>query len=134
MNIRGVFILGLRYLARHRAKTVLLVAAFTLALLLPSAISRVVAHVESQLRSRALDTQLVLGHAGSALELTFNALYFTKPGISTISFGEVAELNDTGLAQAIPLYARFSSGGYRIVGTNLDYFYFREHTARHVNG
>lgn len=126
MNFRGVFLLGLRYLDRHRLKTGLLIAAFTLAIWLPGAISRIVGHVESQLRARAAETGLVLGHAGSALELTFNALYFTQPEIATIPFSEVAEVNDTGLAQAIPVYARFSAGGYRVVGTNLDYFLFRE--------
>lgn len=126
MNLRGVLYLGLRYLARHRAKTLLLITAFTLAMGLPLAISRIVGHVENQLRSRAMNTELVLGHAGSALELTFNALYFTKPGIATLPYGEVMEVNDTGLAQAIPIYARFSAGGYRIVGTNLDYFLSRD--------
>ncbi len=126
MNLRGVLYLGLRYLVRHRTKTLLLISAFTLAMGLPLAISRVVEHVETQLRSRALETELVLGQAGSALELTFNALYFTKPDIASAAYGEAMDVNDTGMAQAIPLYARFSAGGYRIVGTNLDYFLFRE--------
>ncbi len=32
---------------------------------------------------------------------------------------------DTGLAHAVPLYVRFSSQGFPIVGTSLDYFRFR---------
>ena len=126
MNGAGVLHLGLRYLARHRAKATLLVLAFSLAAFLPVSLSRIIAQVEETLRSRAVDTDLVLGHAGSALELTFNALYFTKPEIETVPYGEVAELNQSGLAVAIPLYARFSAGAHRIVGTNLDYFHFRD--------
>ena len=126
MNAGGVFFLGLRYLARHRVKTILLVSAFVLAMGLPVSISRVVGHVEAQLRSRAEQTGLVLGAAGSALELTFNALYFTKPGIASLPYSEVEEIHDTGLGQAIPLYVRYAAGDYRIVGTNLDYLDFRK--------
>lgn len=125
MNVSGVLFLGMRYLIRQRAKTLLLVSAFTLAMALPSAISRIVSHVEAQLRDRAENTSLVLGAAGSALELTFNALYFTKPGIADLPLSEIESIHDSGLAQAIPLYVRFSAGEYPIVGTNLDYFFFR---------
>jgi len=126
MNWRGVLYLGVRYLRRNVAKTALLVAAFMLVWLLPSAIALVVDKVETQLRARAVETPLVLGRAGSALELTFNALYFTKPGIATLPRREAGEVAKEDLATAIPVYARFSAGGHRIVGTTLDYFDFRE--------
>ena len=77
MNWRGLCYLGLRYLGRNRVKTGLLVAALTLVWFLPAAIGILVGQVEDHLRSRAMETPLVLGHAGSALELTFNALHFT---------------------------------------------------------
>lgn len=126
MNWRGIFHLGIRYLARNRGKTSLLVAAFTLVWLLPSAIALLVSEVEEKLRSRAAETALVLGHAGSALELTFNALYFTKPEIATFPVGEADELAESDLTQTIPLYVRYSAGQHRIVGTTLDYFFFRD--------
>jgi putative ABC transport system permease protein len=125
VNYRGVIHFGVRYLRRNRTKAALLVSAFTLVWLLPAAIALVVDRVESQLRSRASETPLVLGHAGSALELTFNALYFTKPGIATLPMKEVDRVRETGLAEAIPLYGRFSVGDHRIVGTSIDYFRFR---------
>lgn len=126
MNWRGIGHLGTRYLRRNRIKTGLLVAAFALVWLLPTGIALVVGMVETQLRSRAADTPLVVGHAGSALELTFNALYYTKPGIATIPKAEADRVAESGLADAIPMYARFAAGDHRIVGTTLDYFRFRD--------
>ncbi len=35
-------------------------------------------------------------------------------------------IEDSGFARAIPVYARYSAGGYRIVGTSLEYFEFRK--------
>lgn len=125
MNWSGLFHLGLRYLARNRTKTVLLILAFTLVLFLPAALAILVGEAEKHLRARANETPLVLGRSGSALELTFNALHFTKPEIATLSYREALAVNETGFAQAIPIYARFSAGDHRIVGTTFDYFRFR---------
>lgn len=126
MNWSGLLHLGWRYLAGNRMKTILLVSAFTLVWLLPTAIALLVGKVEEHLRSRANETPLVLGSAGSALELTFNALHFTKPEIATLPYREALGVSETGFAQAIPVYARFKAGSHPIVGTTFDYFRFRD--------
>jgi putative ABC transport system permease protein len=125
MNWSGFVFLGFHYVKRNGAKVVLLIAAFTLVWLLPLSIGLLVKRAETELRSRAVDTPLLLGHAGSALELTFNGLYFTKEGIATLPFRVVEDIFDTEIAEAIPIYAKFSASGHRIVGTSLDYFKFR---------
>ena len=125
MNLPGVLHLGSRYLRRNLAKTALLVAAFSLVWLLPAGVALFVRAAEAQLRARAAQTPLLLGQAGSPLELVFNGLHFTKPRIAPLAYGEVEAVEDSGLAEAIPLYPRFSAGGRRIVGTTLDYFDFR---------
>ena len=125
MNAGGVWFLGRRYLGRNRAKTALLVAAFSLVWLLPAGIALVVGKVEEQLRARAAGTPLLLGQAGSPLELVFNGLYFTKPAIATLPYGGTEAIAADGLATVIPLYARFAAADHRIVGTTLDYFDFR---------
>lgn len=125
MNLPGVIHLGARYLARNRAKTCLLVAAFTLVWLLPAGISLLVGKFESHLRARAEGTPLLIGQAGSPLELVFNGLYFTKPGIARLTEADAERVAENGDALVIPLYARFSAQGHRIVGTTLDYFDFR---------
>ncbi len=125
MNWGGLIFLGMRYVQRNRGKVTLLIAAFTLVWLLPLSIGLLVKRAETQLRARAVETPLLLGKTGSALELTFNGLYFTKPAIATLPYRQVEEVRESGLAEAIPLYARFSAAGYRIVGTSLEYFDFR---------
>lgn len=125
MNGSGVIYLGLRYLQRNRIKTLLLIAAFTLVWLLPAGIGLIVAKVEAQLRARAVETPLLLGQAGSPLELVFNGLYFTKPQVATLPLREVDAVAETGFARVIPIYARYTAGAHRIVGTSLDYFDFR---------
>ncbi len=126
MNLPGVLHLGSRYLARNRTKTCLLVAAFTLVWLLPSGIALLVRQFESHLRARAAETPLLLGQAGSPLELVFNGLYFTKPGIATLTYGEALKAGENGEALVVPIHARFSAQQYRIVGTTLDYFDLRK--------
>lgn len=121
----AVWHLGWRYLGRNRAKTGLLVGAFTLVWLLPAGVALLVSQGERHLRARAEQTPLVLGQAGSPLELTFNSLYFTRPHLRTLPVGEAEALRETGYVEAIPIYARFSVGEHRIVGTSLDYFAFR---------
>lgn len=125
MNLRGLLYLGTRYLTRHKARTLILVSAFTLVWLLPSLIAMVVGQVETRIRARAGETPFLLGKSGSALELVFNGLYFTKPGIQVLPFREIEAIRDGDLAAAIPIYARFSAGKNRIVGTSIDYFSFR---------
>lgn len=125
MNGGGVLYLGMRYLQRNRVKTLLLIAAFSLVWLLPAGIGLIVAEVETQLRARAVETPLLLGQAGSPLELVFNGLYFTKPQVATLPLREVDAVAETGFAQVIPIYARYTAGAHRIVGTSLDYFDFR---------
>lgn len=134
MNLAGVLYLGRRYLGRNRVKTALLVAAFTLVWLLPAGIALVVGKVEQQLRARALETPLLLGQAGSPLELVFNGLYFTKPAIATLPFGETEVVGADGLATVIPVYARYAAANHRIVGTTLDYFDYRGLSIREGRG
>ena len=125
MNLSGSLHLGLAYLKRQRAKTLLLIGALTVTLMLPAAISVLVGEAERHLRSRAVATPLLIGARGSSLELVFNGLYFSKPEIATLSKAQADEAGRDGLATVIPLYARFSAKGHRIVGTSVDYFRFR---------
>jgi len=125
MNLGGSIYLGRRYLRRHRRKAVLLVSAITLSIFLPLAISLVVRAAEEHLRSRSAATPLLLGAPGSPLELVFNSVYFSRPGVDTIPVGAARRVGDDGLARIIPLYARYEARGFPIVGTTLDYFTFR---------
>ena len=127
MNWRGIWHLGSRYLRQNRVKTALLVSAFSLVWLLPALVALVVSQAESHLRERAESTPLLLGRTGSPLELVFNGLYFTKPKQAVFPIGEArSNARDNEAVKVIPIYARFSAGPHRIVGTTVDYFPFRD--------
>lgn len=102
-----------------------LVAVLTLITYLPLAVHLLVRGSETQMLARARATPLLIGQKGSALDLVLHALYFTAapPGMTTMA--EVARVDDSGLAYAIPLYQRFQARGYPVVGTTLDYLAYR---------
>lgn len=123
--MKDVLYLGSRYIRKHRGKLFALIIAITLVGWLPVAIQSIVDQTAEQLLSRAKDTPLVIGAPGSPLELSLGSLYFQSRSTSTLPYYEVAELENTGLADAIPLYFRFHVQDYPIVGTSPDYFDFR---------
>jgi putative ABC transport system permease protein len=122
----GALFLGWRYLAHHRFKSAVLIASVTLMMFLPASTRFLVADSAKALTARAESTPLLVGAKGSQLELVLNALYFHAERPPEISHQLVSEINDTGLAKAIPLNTRFQTRGAPIVGTNLDYFAFRD--------
>jgi putative ABC transport system permease protein len=119
------FYLGWRYLAYHRFKTTILVTSITLIAFVPVGLRVLVDQSSQQLTSRAAATPLLVGAKGSPLELVLNTLYFRSEVPEPLDYAEVDALRATGLARAIPLYVRFHSRGWPIVGTTLDYFGFR---------
>lgn len=121
----GVFYLAWRYLAWHRTKTSVLVAAITLVIFLPSGLQLLINRTADDMTARAVDTPLLLGARGSPVELTLNSLYFSAEKPDPLDFGEVAALRATGLAESVPLYVHYRARDFAIVGTSLDYFDFR---------
>ncbi len=125
MNAAGSLHLAWRYIARHRARTLLLALALGLTLALPLAVRSLMEIAQREYRARARATPLVLGAKGSALELTLNALYFRRRGVEAIQMKQMETLRDSGLTKVIPIYARYHAQEAPVVGTSLDYFAFR---------
>ena len=119
------FFIAWKYISYNRIKTVVLVACITLISFLPFALQLLLAESERQLMSRAVQTPLVVGKKGSALDLVMNTLYFGDdvPELMTMTASD--RIADTDLALPIPMYVRFQARGNPIVGTTLDYFEFR---------
>ena len=113
------------YLAHQRLKTTVLVASVALIAFLPAALQLLVKRGEARMGARAAATPLVVGRKGSPTELVLNALYFRADVPSTIPYREVARVEKSGRARAIPLHVRFRSREAPIVGTSLDYFDLR---------
>ena len=103
-----------------------LVAAVAIIVYLPVGLNIIVSQSAKELTTRAQATPLLVGSKGSPLELVLNSLYFDTKVPARLEYSEVAGVRDTGLAGVIPLYVRFQSRRYPIVGTSLDYFEFRD--------
>ena len=114
-----------KYISYNRIKTAVLVACITLISFLPFALQLLLDESERQLMSRAVQTPLVVGQKGSALDLMMNTLYFGNEVPELMTMATSDRIADTDLALPIPMYVRFQARGNPIVGTTLDYFDFR---------
>ena len=122
--------LAWKYILYNKFKSLILIACIFLTGLLPIAIEVLLSEFETGIAARARQTPLVIGARGSRFDLTLRSLYFQlgaseNKSQESISYREVDSIESSGLAQAIPVYTKFTAGGYPVVGTNLDYFEFR---------
>ncbi len=114
-----------KYISYNRIKPVVLIACITLISFLPFSLQLLLDESERQLMSRAVDTPLMVGAKGSALDLVMNTLYFGDDVPELISMTASDRIAETDLSLPIPMYVRFKARGYPLVGTTLDYFEFR---------
>ncbi|MEM9435713.1 MAG: ABC transporter permease [Pseudomonadota bacterium] len=117
--------LAFAYLRYHWARSAVLVLVAALIMFVPVATQTLLATSERALVARGEATPLLLGSRGSQLDLTMAALYFSEERPEPVPMREVEAVWDSGLGIPIPVHTAFSSGGFRIVGTTLDYFDFR---------
>lgn len=118
--------LAIAYLRYHWARSLVLVIVAGLILFVPLATQTLLSTSERSLLSRGEATPLLVGSRGSQLDLTMAALYFSEERPDSVPMAEVEEIWDSGLGIPIPLHTAFSSSGFRIIGTSLDYFDFRQ--------
>lgn len=121
----NTFYIAWKYITYNKGKTSTLVACITLISFLPMALQLLLSESERQLMSRAASTPLIVGAKGSALDLVMNTIYFGDEVPELITMEASEQVMKSGLALSIPLYVRFKTRGNPIVGTNLDYFGFR---------
>mgnify|MGYP001569619909 FL=1 len=123
--MKDTLYLAWRYLAHHRVKTAILVGSLTLITFLPVGLNVIVGQSARELTARAEVTPLLVGAKGSPLELSLNSLYFESDTPALTTYSESLRIEESGLAKPIPLYVRFRSREFPIVGTTLEYFGFR---------
>jgi putative ABC transport system permease protein len=119
------FYIAWRYIRYNRIKTLIIVACISLITFVPIALQLLLNESERQLMSRAVDTPLILGARGSALDLVINSLYFDDEMPKIISMQSAQDVADTNLALPVPLYSRFKARGFPVIGTTIDYLDFR---------
>ncbi|MEM6305951.1 MAG: ABC transporter permease [Pseudomonadota bacterium] len=126
--------LAFAYLRFHWGRSLVLVLVAALIMFVPVATQTLLGASERALIARGDATPLLLGSRGSQLDLTMAALYFSDESPGPIAMREVETIWDSGLAIPIPVHTAFSSSGFRIVGTTLDYFDFRALTMNEGRG
>jgi putative ABC transport system permease protein len=123
--MNNILFLALRYLRFNKIKTAIMVFSVAVAVFLPLAVHLLVRDYQRDLLARAQATPLVAGAPGSRLDLVLHALYFRGKPAHDLAMSDVAAINGSGLALAIPILAKHTARGFPIVGTSLEYFDFR---------
>ena len=123
--MNDILFLAWRYLTYHRLKSVVLIASITIIVYLPMGLNILMSQSAQQLRRRAEETPLLVGAKGSPLELVLRSLYFETDEPESIPYSQKQRVDDSQLATAIPIYARYRAREGPIVGTTLEYFEFR---------
>src|SRR5208282_3215750 len=123
--MKNVLLLALRYLLFNKIKTAIMVFSIAVAVFLPLAVNLLVRDYQRGLLARAEATPLIAGAPGSRLDLVLHALYFRGKPAHDLTMGDVATINESGLALGIPILEKHSARGFPIVGTSLEYFDFR---------
>ena len=119
-------LLAYRYICYHRLRTLLMMAALTLTMMLPVATRWTIERFRTQAMQRAESTPLVVGAKGSSFGLTLHALYFRGETPPTIAYDQRERLDTLQFGVAVPILARFRAQGHAVVGTSNDYFAFRK--------
>jgi putative ABC transport system permease protein len=122
--------LALKYILYHRLKSLLLLACVFLTAFLPIAIEILLNSFEKEIVARSQATPIVVGPKGSRFDLTLRSLYFRvanseESDAESIPMREALDVQRTGWAQAIPVYSKFTSKDFPVVGTNVEYLKFR---------
>lgn len=126
--MRSACYLAWAYTKAHRGRTLILIAAIGLLLLLPVAVTLVIRSYDARLGARAEATPMIIGAKGNRYDLLLQALVFRDGRTDDVPFGLVEKLEEDLAfdAAAIPLYARYTAGQAPVVGTDIEaYFAFR---------
>jgi len=119
--------LVLRSLQKRPAAAALLAVAIALATAAPTAVTSIGGSVRNVIEERAATTPVVIGPAGSGIELAATSLFFTEPRTKPISARDWERLRSVGSGTYIPLYVSgYLDDRTPLVATTSDYFRIRE--------
>ena len=119
------FYLAVKYLQFHFIRTLILVGSIGLMFYLPTGLQKLISESETQMMARAEATPIIVGAKGNSTDLVINTLYFEQTKIDELTLKNIAILDETNFGYSIPVLSIFKSRDFPIIGTNLDYFNFR---------
>ncbi|MCH2144206.1 MAG: hypothetical protein MK082_03550 [Phycisphaerales bacterium] len=118
--------LAWRHLCFHGVRSGILVLSLAISIALPLVMQSLVTRGEEATTERAERTPMMIGAPGGSVDLVLGALWFLPEELKPLKAGEAMEINESGLASAIPLSLTSRASGYPVVGTNIEYLSFRE--------
>lgn len=124
--MRQSLYLAYQYLKFHLFRSLVLVAAIGLIIFLPIGLQKLIVESEQQMMSRAETFPLIAGAKGSSADLVINSIYFQQQEMEAVNMEMVDTLKKSGMGYPIPLLSVFNARNFPVVGTNLDYFDFRD--------
>ena len=110
----------------YKIRTLVLVGAIGLILYLPLGLQRLIVESEEQMMARADNTPLIIGAKGNSTDLVINTLYFEQRKIDGLQLKNMEAIDEIGFGYSIPVISIFKARKFPIIGTNLDYFHFRD--------
>lgn len=123
--MRQSFYLAYKYITYHRTRSIVLIFSIGLIIYLPNGLKKLINESEAQMVKRAKATPLIIGAKGSSTDLVINTLYFRQEKTESITMKTLEEVNAAGFGYAIPILSVFAARNFPIVGTDPDYFNFR---------
>ncbi len=124
--MRQSFYLAYKYIAFHKTRSMVLIFSIGIIIYLPNGLKKLINESETQMVKRAKSTPLIIGAKGSSTDLVINALYFQQEKTESITMKILNKVNAAGFGYAIPILSMFTARDFPIVGTDPDYFNFRE--------
>jgi putative ABC transport system permease protein len=122
--LQSIF-LASKYILFHKTRSLVLVFSIGIIIYLPGGLQRLIEESEERMIARAEATPLLVGARGSSTDMVINSLYFQQERAEPIDKAVLSAVNGTGFGYAIPLITMFSARNFPIVGTDQDYFTFR---------
>ncbi len=123
--MRQSLYLAYRYVSYHQVRSLVLMLSIGLVLFLPNGLRKLIDESERSMMARSHATPLIIGAKGSSTDLALNTLYFRQVKAATLTMRDLEAVHATGFGYAIPMMTMFTARNFPIVGTDLDYFQFR---------
>lgn len=120
-----ILFLSWQYLRYDRLRTAIMILALTTVFFLPTLLNLVTSVSSAYLTGRSESTPLVMGSAGSSLDLVMEALYFRRSSADDIRWSDIQDIREYNLGRVIPMHTGFTAQAIPVVGTTLSYFGFR---------
>ena len=114
--------LSFQHIAFHRLRSSLLVMCLAVTLTVPLAATILLARYDSDLRSRASATPLLLGSRGNRFDLVLATLYWRSGKLEPLPWEAFQAIAAEPGILAVPIHVGFAARGRPIVATGPEYF------------